>query len=200
MCSTKIFWEVIELKMKFKWFSIVRKRIIVLIILASFFILWGFIIFYFSSKPPEVSSVQSNFVYRVLKKIDNAIDFSSMELFRRAEQKIKMWWFKTQDVPADMLIRKTAHFGLYFIFGLLTVSFFYIWKRDIVVSSLLGISLPTLLAVFDEYNQLFYSRNSSLNDVMIDVAGAFFAVFFFVLLNGLYKLIKWGIKRGENIT
>lgn len=178
---------------KMKWAKDISNRKLIPIIFAIVFIFWGGVIFYFSSKPPEVSSMQSHFMYKVLKKIDSVIDFSSTQLFQKIERKVKMWWFKTQYVPAEMLIRKTAHFGLYFIFGLLSVSFFYVWKKDIIIASLLGVSLPGLLAIFDEYNQLFYRRGSSLNDVVIDVSGAFFGVFLFLVLIGLFKLFK-GVK------
>ncbi|MGB4263445.1 MAG: hypothetical protein WBJ29_07945, partial [Fervidobacterium sp.] len=45
-------------------------------------------------------------------------------------------------------------------------------------------------AVLDEYNQLYYNRGSSLNDVLIDLSGAVFGVGFFLLGLLLFSLIK----------
>lgn len=184
--------------MKYKYFTRNPNKLSLFLVLTTIFMLWTFLIFYFSSKPPEVSSMQSHFVYRVLKKLDNMIDFSRTQAFQRLETKIKMWWFKTQYVPAEMLIRKTAHFGLYFIFGILSFLLFSVWKRDVAIASLLGVSLPGILAVFDEYNQLFYNRGSSLNDVMIDIYGAFFGVVLSLIVGWAYKLIKKLVEHYKN--
>lgn len=167
-----------------------QERLSVIIIFGVIFLLWIFLIFYFSSKSPTESSMQSHFVYKLLKKVDNVIDFSNTTLFQRMERKLKMIWFKTEYVPTEMLIRKTAHFGLYFIFGSITTIFFYIWKSDIIVSSIIGVSLPALFAVLDEYNQLFYNRGSSLNDVVIDISGSIFGMILVIVSIGTYKVFN----------
>ncbi|MEN3042890.1 MAG: VanZ family protein [Fervidobacterium sp.] len=186
--------------MKSKYFTRNPNKFTLFLLLAISFILWTFVIFYFSSKPPEISSMQSHFIYRILKKLDSIIDFSSTHTFQNLETKIKMWWFKTQYVPAEMIIRKTAHFGLYFILGILSFLLFYVWKRDVVIALLLGVSLPGILAVFDEYNQLFYNRGSSLNDVMIDIYGAFFGVVLSLIVGWTYKLIKKLVEHYKNFA
>lgn len=172
-----------------------QKKLSLIIIFGIIFLLWIFLIFYFSSKSPTESSMQSHFVYKLLKKVDNVIDFSNTAIFQRMERKLKMIWFKTEYVPAEMLIRKTAHFGLYFIFGSITTFFFHLWKSDIVVSSIIGVSLPALFAVFDEYNQLFYNRGSSLNDVVIDISGAIFGMSLVIVSIVLYKFFKIVLKK-----
>lgn len=159
-----------------------------MIVLGIMAVLLAIAIMFFSSKSPSDSSVQSNYAYRVLKKIDQILDFSNLPAFQKLERQLKMWWFKTEYVPAEMLIRKTAHFSLYFLLAFFVTGFMQFWKRDIVISILVGIGFPNLIAVFDEYNQLYYNRGSSLNDVMIDLSGAvcgtvtFLLIFLFVFL------------------
>jgi hypothetical protein len=38
------------------------------------------------------------------------------EVFKKVERKLKLIWFGTEYVPAEMVIRKMAHFGLYFVY------------------------------------------------------------------------------------
>ncbi|WP_448379351.1 VanZ family protein [Fervidobacterium sp.] len=162
-----------------------------LIVLFAGVLFWVATIFYFSTRPPEESQQQSNFAYRVIKKIDNVLDFSNTQIFKRVERKLKLIWFGTEYVPAEMVIRKTAHFGLYFVFGFLVALTFSWWKRDIIISVITGFTVPSTYAIFDEYNQIFYQRGSSLNDVVIDSSGALVGVIVFLLLIAVF----WGIER-----
>ncbi|MGQ9856381.1 MAG: VanZ family protein [Fervidobacterium sp.] len=151
---------------------------------------WLGLIYYFSTRGPVESMRQSQFAYRVIKKLDSIFDFSSTVLFTKVERKLKQWWFGTENIPAEMVIRKSAHFGLYFVFAFLISVAFYTWKKSFLISFLLGFTIPSTYAIFDEYNQIFYMRGSSLNDVIIDSTGAFFGSVFsaFVILSLL--LIK----------
>jgi len=156
-------------------------------------VFWIFLIFYFSSRNPLESSQQSSFVTRVLKKIDQVIDFSNTPLFKKVELFLKRIWFKTENVPAEMLVRKTAHFGLYFILGFISFLGFYAISK-IYLAILLGITFPNLVAVLDEYSQQYYNRGSSLNDVIIDLSGIISGVFlgFFLIAFSmlLLKILK----------
>ncbi|WP_448377585.1 VanZ family protein [Fervidobacterium sp.] len=165
------------------------KKLIFLVFL-SVLLFWIGVIFYFSTRSPQESHKQSHFAYRVIKKIDSILDFSNTEIFRKVERRIKILWFGTEYVPAEMVIRKTAHFGLYFIFGFLTSLTFFWWKGDIIISIILGVTLPSTYAIFDEYNQIFYQRGSSLNDVVIDSAGALFGMGFSVLVIVLFGIVR----------
>ncbi|WP_231109755.1 VanZ family protein [Thermosipho melanesiensis] len=149
-------------------------------------VVWVLTIFYFSSRTPVESSQQSNLVTKILKKIDSIIDFSNTKLFKNIELFMKKLWFRTQYVPAEMLVRKTAHFGLYFILGFLTYLLFQ--KYGIIISTIIGISLPNLIATIDEYTQQYYNRGSSLNDVIIDLSGTISGVLFGIVLVLIFKL------------
>ncbi len=166
----------------------VKVRNVIFIVLTSLVLLWIGMIFYFSSSLPQESERQARFVYRVLRRIDSIIDFSNTRWFIALETRLKRWWFKTEYVPAEMLLRKSAHFGLYFglgffttLVGLYGLNGIHIIKR-VIFSALLGVSLPTVIAVLDEYNQLFYNRGSSLNDVIIDITGAGFGTVFALVI------------------
>ena len=163
---------------------------VLMVVLGIIVILLVITIVFFSSKSPADSSMQSSYAYRVLKKIDQVLDFSNLPIFQKVERQLKMWWFKTEYVPAEMLIRKTAHFSLYFLLAFSVTGFVQFWKRDVFVSILVGIGLPNLIAVFDEYNQLYYNRGSSLNDVMIDLSGAVCGTLSFLLIFLMTFLIR----------
>jgi VanZ family protein len=73
---------------------------------------------------------------------------------------------------------------------LVALTFFW-WKRDIIVSGITGFTIASTYAIFDKYNQIFYQRGSSLNDVVIDASGALVGVIVFLILLTLF----WGVKR-----
>lgn len=164
-----------------------KKRWIIFFILI---ISWVLLIFYFSSRDPLTSSQQSSYITKIIKKIDQIIDFSDTKLFQKIEIYLKKLWFKTQYVPPEMLVRKTAHFGLYFILSILTfLTFYTIPRAQLYTSILLGVTLPNLIAVLDEYTQQYYYRGSSLNDVIIDLSGAITGVIFILTILFIFKLV-----------
>jgi VanZ family protein len=93
-----------------------------------------------------------------------------------------------------MLVRKTAHFGLYFILGFISFFGFYFVSK-IYLAVLLGITFPNLIAVMDEYSQQYYNRGSSLNDVIIDLYGIMSGVFFGFFLVYFSRLFIKILKR-----
>ncbi|WP_233185661.1 hypothetical protein [Thermotoga sp. SG1] len=44
--------------------------------------IWVGLVFYFSSQSPDVSGRQSRSVYLILKRLDNALDFTQTEWYR----------------------------------------------------------------------------------------------------------------------
>ncbi|PLV59771.1 VanZ family protein [Thermotoga sp. KOL6] len=159
------------------------KKILVVVL-----IIWIVIVFYFSSQPPYQSSVQSGKVYKFLKEVDNILDFTKTEWYSKLRFILEKWWFPEKE-PKD-LVRKSAHFILYFILGILAFLFAVSRGQNTFFSFLLGFSLPTVVAVLDEYNQGFRGRGSSLYDVVIDMNGALFGVFLSLLVTFLLKILK----------
>lgn len=143
------------------------------ILLFFVFVLWTLMIFYFSSQPPSISHNQSNMAVRILRKVNEIFDITDTPLYEKAESFIKDVVLRGRYRSTSMVVRKSAHFGIYCILGMLCCGFGYIYSRKIFMGFLLGISLPVTIAVLDEFNQSFVGRTSSLNDVIIDGAGAF---------------------------
>ncbi|MCI8394412.1 MAG: VanZ family protein [Bacilli bacterium] len=103
----------------------------------------------------------------------------SLELSNRFAIWMKQFFSTFAWIPFDweFLVRKLAHFGLYFVLG----AFAY-WvspeesknrKRRIFCAFLLCI----LYAAFDECHQLFVAgRDGKIMDVFLDGAGSFFGI------------------------
>lgn len=106
-------------------------------------VLTGIMIFYFSNQPANISSMQSDFIYKLLR-----IDLQSM----------------------GIEIRKVAHFTIYFILGFfLALSRKRLGKQQISENIL----LIFLFAISDEFHQSFIpGRGPSFKDVLIDTSGA----------------------------
>lgn len=88
----------------------------------------------------------------------------------------------------QFVMRKMAHFASYFLLGLFT----YLGLRRIFqikkLAPLLTWLIVVALASFDEYHQfLTGDRTPSINDVMLDSAGALFAILLAVIFFYLRK-------------
>ena len=80
------------------------------------------------------------------------------------------------------VVRKTAHFTLYFILGLLIISFlkeFGLSKKSIIIS----IIVVLLYACSDEIHQTFVAgRSGEVLDVLIDTVGGSLATILYYLI------------------
>ena len=83
----------------------------------------------------------------------------------------------------SFIVRKTAHFILYFILGIFTILNFKLSKESIINAILICI----IYAFSDEIHQMFINnRSGELRDIIIDSIGAISSILLF------YKLKKRG--------
>lgn len=151
---------------------------------------WIVIIFYFSSQPPSISHGQSTMVVRLMRRVNEIFDITHTAFYQKAESFIKDVLLMGRYKSTNAVVRKSAHFGIYFILGMLCSSFGYVYAKKVLMAFLLGISLPVTVAVLDEFNQGFVGRTSTLNDVIIDGAGAFTGTMVMMLFLMIVKIIK----------
>lgn len=166
-------------------------------ILLVLLVVWIGVIFFFSSETPERSTQRSGYVYKLLRKLNTVLDFSRTEAFRKVVMVFKRLFIGTAGAGPDEFIRSSAHFGFYAIFGFVTALFFWLLKRDVLVSFLLGVSLPSVVAILDEYNQAFHRRQSTVVDAFVDLMGAISGTILAHLLVAVVSLIVRLRKRKE---
>ena len=142
-------------------------RIIFIILLIIMF----FIIFNFSQQDGEKSSSVSRKV--TIAVTENVKKIQELEKNRKeiVLQKI------------EKVIRKLAHFSLYTIIGILSMSLMSTYdteqKKKISISIIIGL----LYAIFDEIHQSFISgRTAMITDVMIDTIGVVFGILLIIFL------------------
>lgn len=150
---------------------------------------WVGLIFYFSTRFPNESARQSNFVYNLLKKLDKTLDFSDTQFFIKIRTALNRLWFGNRRATTIEFIRKSAHFGLYLFLGVLCFLFGLFYTHKIFAATLLGLSFPSLIASLDEYSQQYFHRGASLNDVIIDISGATFGVVLTLTLSLIIRVI-----------
>lgn len=141
-------------------------------------ILLMFIIFYFSHQASFISSGTSSGLTRKL-----------FDLFGLGE-------YLLFD-PFHGLIRKIAHFIIYFILGLLVYNALYFtFKKDYIEILLYTILIVMIYAFSDEIHQLFIiGRSGELRDVFIDTSGGSIGglIYYFYLKIGCVK--TWFIRK-----
>lgn len=92
----------------------------------------------------------------------------------------------------EHLIRKLAHFSLYTIIGILTMSLMSTYSLKQLKRTYISLGVGVLYAVSDELHQLFITdRTASIVDVLIDSCGVIVGIgITLIVLKILKKLIK----------
>lgn len=114
---------------------------------------WMVLIFIFSSQPGEVSNGNNKFVIYVLNWI--GIDLNSI-----------------LGNLSDFIVRKAAHFIIYFILYLLSYRAVNTKKNKDIKGFIVPILMVILYAISDEIHQAFVpGRGPALKDVLVDTSG-----------------------------
>jgi len=123
-----------------------------------FIVIWMMLIFSFSNQNGTISSNMSGGI------IDNFISFLEKLGIIFSDEVVNILGF---------LIRKVAHFTLYFILGLLWMSLLKEYSISLKTQVIYAVLLCVLYACSDEIHQLFVSgRDGKLLDVLIDTMGS----------------------------
>ena len=156
-----------------KKINIVRVILIILLV-----IMFG-VIFNFSSQDGEKSgNLSREFTENVTKNV------KSIQKLEKSEKE------KILD-EIEHFIRKLAHFSLYMVVGILTMSLAstYDWKpmKRIGISLMVGV----LYAASDEIHQVFIpERAAAVGDVGIDACGVFVGILMVVVVLKIVRSIK----------
>lgn len=131
------------------------------------FVMWQ--IFSFSHQKASVSSEQSG---GVTESIMGAVS----DTFDELPQKDK----ETVIDQLQHLIRKSAHFIIYFALGFLSCNMFYSFKMRMIKSGIIGLILSVGYAISDEIHQHFIpGRGCTFSDMALDSAAALAGIIVF---------------------
>ncbi|SHH80558.1 VanZ like family protein [Caloranaerobacter azorensis DSM 13643] len=137
-------------------------------------LLWLILIFYFSSQPAVKSDGLSRKVTEVIiEKVGRLVQLDSETS-------------TTTDLVSKFnhIVRKFAHFGVYFVLGILVMNGFRTSGIRGSRAFIFSLILCVLYAASDEVHQIFVSgRGAQVTDVLIDSFGSFVGI-------GIYKLIE----------
>lgn len=132
-------------------------------------LLWMMLIFTFSSANGEESSGLSD---KVIETI--ALNLTDVQKNSKEMDSIKEKY--------SFLIRKSAHFLVYFILGILVMNALYTFKVNrymIIYASLICI----IYAITDEFHQTFVNKRSGqISDVLLDSSASLIANYLFMRL------------------
>lgn len=132
------------------------KRVINIILI----ILWMGLIFVLSNDTAEESSKKSDgLIVRCVQ------DIIKRDLSTKEKEKVLKYLVKP--------VRKSAHFFLYFVLGILIINLFKSFELFNYKTILLAILLCFLYACSDEIHQLFIKgRSCEVRDILIDTIGS----------------------------
>lgn len=139
-------------------------------------------IFIFSSQNAEKSNHISIYVSeKIIANINNHTDGATGDL---------IWRF-------NVIVRKYAHFAMFFVFGAVSTAFFIaLMPRKRVAAVLCAVVLCLAWAAADELHQLYVpGRTGQARDVLIDFSGAFFGAVLTLAVQSAAVKIKKVIKK-----
>ncbi len=138
-------------------------------------IAWMGVIFLFSNDPGDESLKKSD------GEIIRTVEFLSHKKLTEEE---KEKWIQYLVVP----VRKGAHFFVYFVLGILIISFLKEFKTLSYKLVLLAVFLSFLYACSDEIHQLFVpGRSGQFRDVLIDTTGALTGILGYKVLHNRFR-------------
>lgn len=148
--------------------NILRIIFLILIIINSL------IIFGFSSQNGEESSNLSKMIITKIANILNVKEENKTIFLDLGEK----------------FIRKLAHFSIYTLLGIWSISFLYTFniklKYQVIITSVWGF----LYALTDEFHQMFSNgRHASIDDVIIDTLGVIFGLLLVLLILKVKEII-----------
>ncbi|MGN1131232.1 MAG: VanZ family protein [Ruminococcus sp.] len=154
-----------------------KKMSVIFWVLTSLTCLYIFIIWIHSTMSASDSTVESTAVMNFLQEILRSIGLG-VEL-------------------TDFIVRKSAHFCEFALLGFLTICTFYIKNKKILIN-LTSIGFICLcVAIIDEIIQIYSpGRSCQVSDVVLDFSGALAGICFYLLIFGIYRLIK----KGRNVN
>lgn len=135
-------------------------------------ILWAFMIFMFSAQIADDSDKTSlSFGEKI---VEFAVKLNIVDIPVSENGEI---YIKHMAEEMNNFIRKTAHFGIYLIFGVLVFMLSECYK-DIKNSIIVALFVCFLYAVSDEIHQLFVpGRAGMIKDVFLDFSGSAVGIF-----------------------
>lgn len=127
-------------------------------------------IFMFSNDPADESDKKSNFIIVSIAEVLAGRSLSGVERQKKIDEYV-------------VLVRKGAHFFIYFVLGFLVLSLFKEYKDLNTKIILISLLVSILYACSDEIHQLFVvGRSGSIIDVGIDSLGALFGTYFYYFI------------------
>lgn len=139
------------------------------------------VIFNFSNKVADDSSKQSgivvNFISQIIPSIKNMPEPDRTNFMEGA---------------LTTIVRKTAHFSIYTLLGLLSMNFMLTFKEKIFykidLRCLVALAFCTFYAITDEIHQYFIpGRSCELRDVCIDTLGAILGILVVKIATKIYR-------------
>jgi len=131
------------------------------------------VIFYFSSKPADVSGESSLTIANSILNIYENVSDTQFQIDDRTE---KLYFI-------DHVVRKGAHFMEYAILACAIAFHFFVWKRKRIWWLLVPVIFVALYASSDELHQtMVQGRSGEVRDVVLDTLGAIAGTLMFNLM------------------
>ena len=157
--------------------KVIAKRIIFIILI----IINCVTIFCFSHQVADDSNNQSS---RVVEMISNIIP-----IIRNMQEPDKTILKEEILTP---IVRKTAHFSIYAMLGLLTMNFVLtIENKKMYKNIMMALLFCFIYAITDEFHQRFIpGRSGEIRDVLIDTSGALVGILITIAITTIIRKIR----------
>lgn len=150
------------------------------IIFAILIIINCIVIFSFSNKIADDSSKQSGIIVKIISEI-----ILSIKNMQEPEKTLFI------EETLTTIVRKTAHFSIYTLLGLLSMNFALTFESQDYKKIIIALLFCIFYAITDEIHQFFVpGRSCELRDVCIDSLGALTGILLTIVVTKLYRKLK----------
>ena len=152
------------------------------VVFLFFSCIWMILIFYLSSQNASQSSSASNVIVNIVIEDFLKEIYENKPLFEQEQMRQII----------SHVVRKIAHFSEFAILELFVfLGFYFLLKSKLIIYSL-GVGIPIIYAVVDEFHQGFVDgRSPQLFDVLIDSLGAITMVLFITFIISIIEIVKF---------
>lgn len=144
--------------------------------------------------------------FALIFSFSNQNSQKSMSISRRVTEKLTQnieWIQKLEKVEKEntllkieTMIRKIAHFSIYFLFGMIMMSLMSIYHMKLRYKILCSFSIGFFYAIFDEIHQMFIpGRTGRALDVLIDSCGIISGIGIILLIQSIVRKLVSGRKK-----
>ncbi|MDP4119060.1 MAG: VanZ family protein [Bacillota bacterium] len=148
-----------------------KEKSVIKVLLWSAVLIWAAVIYMFSAQPAQQSKAVSS---KITEKIIVSTTHVNEKEIKQYGTRDERWAFSQMRNTLTTVVRKSAHFFLYLVLGIITFMLAGRYNKNIKKIWMIALLCCLAYAISDEIHQYFVPGRACMwQDVLIDFCGSF---------------------------